>query len=183
MADYRRCYVPGGTYFFTLVTQDRRPILTTKLGRAALRHAIQDQKTKRPFDIVAFVLLPNHLHTIWSLPSGDCDYSIRWAQIKEAFTREFLECGGSEAPRASSHEKRRERSVWQRRFWEHVCRDEDDLKRLVDYIHWNPCKHGLVGQVKAYPWSSFHRFVKLGEYDENWGRVDPCPNWSAPGWE
>jgi putative transposase len=183
MPDYRRYYVPGGTYFFTLVTQDRRPILTAELGRAALRHAIENQKSKRPFEIVAFVLLPDHLHTVWTLPAGDSDYSLRWGQIKESFTRRYLECGGTEARRSMSRTVHRERAIWQRRFWEHTCRDEDDLKRLVDYIHWNPCKHGLASHVKEYPWSSFHRFVRLGEYDEDWGSVDPCPGWSAPEWE
>jgi len=81
---------------------------------------------------------------------------------------------------SESREKRGERAVWQRRFWEHTCNDEDDLKRCVDYIHWNPVKHGLVSRVREYPWSSFRRFVGMGEYSIDWGGVNPCPNWSQP---
>src|SRR5262245_6926147 len=148
MPNYRRNYVPGGTYFFTVVTHERRPFLTTELAKTCLRTAFEKEKEKRPFEIVAIVLLPDHLHTIWTLPTGDDNYSRRWASIKESFTREFLKNGGAEGTRSVSRRKHRERSVWQRRFWEHTCEDEDDLKRFLDYLHWNPCKHGLVNRVK-----------------------------------
>jgi putative transposase len=180
---YRRNYVPGGTYFFTLVTQDRQPILTSERARQCLRSAIRDVRQKRPFILFAIVVLPDHLHTVWTLPAGDSDYSLRWAQIKEGFTRGFLKSGGAEATRSASREAHRERGVWQRRFWEHTCRDEDDLKRCVDYLHWNPVKHGFVSRVEDYAWSSFRRFVRLGEYDLDWGRSNPCPGFDTPEWE
>jgi|SRR5262245_14085135 len=183
MSCYRRNYVAGGTYFFTLVTQDRQPILTEPTARRALRKAFRDVRRKRPFTLVAIVVLPDHPHAILTLPSGDSDYSLRWAQIKEEFTRSYLKAGGTEATRSAPRAAHRERGVWQRRFWEHTCRDEDDLKRCVDYIHWNPIKHGLVSRVRDFPWSSFRRFVRLGEYELDWGRVDPCPGFDTPEWE
>jgi len=183
MPNYRRNYVPGGTYFFTVVTHWRRPILTSPLGRKCLRDAIKTVRNERPFDLTAIVLLPDHLHAVWVLPRGDADYSTRWSHLKSEFTRSYLAAGGTEAERSESHEKQGERGIWQRRFWEHTCEDEADLKRLVDYVHWNPRKHNLVQRVKDYRWSSFHRLVRLGEYDEDWGGTDPCPDWDDPEWE
>jgi putative transposase len=183
MPNYRRNYISGGTFFFTVVTHHRRPILTTESGRECLRRATKEIQTARPFSIIAIVLLPDHLHAVWTLPQGDDDYSTRWAQIKEGFTRRFVAKGGEDGVASPSRSRHRERAIWQRRFWEHTCRDEEDLKRFVDYLHWNPRKHGLVKQVKHYPWSSFHRCVRLGEYDEDWGGTDPCPNWNEPEWE
>jgi putative transposase len=183
MSEYRRNYVPGGTYFFTVVSHQRAPILTTDLGRKCLRQALTQEQAKRPFEVVAIVLLPDHLHTVWKLPAGDADYSLRWSKIKEQFTRFFLELGGQEGAQTTSRVRHRERSVWQRRFWEHTCRDDDDLKRCIDYIHWNPIKHGLAVRVKEYPWSSFRKWVELGEYDLDWGAENPCPAYDAPEWE
>jgi putative transposase len=120
MPDYRRCYVPGGTYFFTLTTEDRRPILTTDTARPLLRKAFEEVQAEHAFEVTAIVLLPDHLHAIWTMPEGDADYSGRWALIKSNFTRAFLPHGGHEARRSRSRAKHRERSVWQRRFWEHV---------------------------------------------------------------
>jgi putative transposase len=181
--NYRRNYVPGGTYFFTVVTHERRPILTSDVGRKSLRTAFLKEQKTRPFEVVGVVLLPDHLHTVWTLPSGESDYSLRWARIKELFTRYFLKEGGKEGGATASRRRRRERAVWQRRFWEHTCRDEADLKRCLDYLHWNPVKHGLVARVQEYPWSSFHRFVELGEYELAWGAVNPCPGYEEPEWE
>ena len=168
MSLYRRSY-EGRTYFFTVVTDRRRPILTTDLGRAALRGAIHTVKEEMPFEIVAFVLLPDHLHTVWELPRGDLDYSTRWRKLKAKFTKSWRKEGGSLNSRSTSRVLRGEQGVWQRRFFEHTCRDENDLKRCVDYIHVNPLKHHLVETVCEWPWSSFHRFVKAGEYESNWG--------------
>jgi putative transposase len=183
MSNYRRNYVAGGTYFFTVVTQLRLPILGTDLGRACLREAFLKEQERRPFDLFAIVLLPDHLHTIWTLPPGDDNYSVRWSSIKEKFTKEYRRNGGSEGVVSHSRRKRRERGIWQRRFWEHTCRNDDDLKRYLDYLHWNPCKHGLVQNVRDYQWSTFDRFVRLGEYAEAWGSDDPCPDWNEPEWE
>jgi putative transposase len=106
----------------------------------------------------------------------------RWRRIKEEFTERWLERGGMELLQSLSRAKRSMRGVWQKRYWEHTIRDEEDLDRCVDYIHWNPCKHRLVTHVRDWPWSSFHRFVADGWYHADWGRIDPVPNWDAPEW-
>jgi len=182
MAYYRRNYVSGGTYFFTVVTFERRPIFNDALARELLRNAMETIRAKREFEIVAMVLLPDHLHAVWSLPRGDRDYSTRWQLIKESFTRSYLTHGLPEARRNASRVRRRERAVWQRRFWEHTCREEIDVRRCVDYVHWNPRKHGYVQSVRDWPWSTFHRFVRLGEYSEDWGADDPVPRFNDPEW-
>jgi putative transposase len=133
-------------------------------------------RKKRPFEVVAIVLMPDHLHMIWTLPPGDSNYSLRWSKIKTSFSLSYLASGGTEGMRNASRIRSGERAIWQRRFWEHTIRDEDDLSRCVEYIHWNPVKHGLAERVQDYPWSSFHRYARLGEYDEAWGRTNPCPN-------
>ncbi len=182
MSNYRRNYVAGGTYFFTCVTHRRRPILTTDLGRACLRSAIDVVRRTHPFEIVAVVLLPDHWHTIWTLPPGDDRYPLRWMRIKEEFTKSWLERGGSEIRQSTSRGKHRQRGIWHKRYWEHTVEDENDLQRCVDYIHWNPRKHNLVQRVADYSWSSFHRFVTAGEYEPDWGRDDPAPGWDDPEW-
>ncbi len=182
MADYRRNFVPGGTYFFTVVAAGRRPILTTELGRACLHEAVDAVLTMFPFKLVATVLLPDHLHAVWTLPAGDDRYPLRWQRIKELFTRRYVSQGGQELPRSKSRRHKKERGVWQRRYWEHTVRDEDELKKCVDYVHWNPRKHRLVQRVRDWPWSTFHRFVAQGEYDVDWGGTDPCPGFDTPEW-
>jgi putative transposase len=162
----------GQVFFFTVVTHDRRKILTTDLATATLRAAIRAVRTDHPFRITAIVLLPDHIHAVWELPPGDTDYSARWRLIKAAFTRHWLEAGGEEGAVGASRKRREERAVWQRRFYEHTCRDDEDLKRCVDYIHVNPLKHRLVDRVAEWPWSSFHHYVRLGEYPNDWGRSD-----------
>jgi REP-associated tyrosine transposase len=142
--DYRRAYVPGGMYFFTLVTERRAPILTDPNAREFLRQAFVRCRSGWPFRIEAIVLLPDHLHAIWSLPRGDANYSLRWAWIKKEFTKSWIGAGGSEEAISASRRRNRRRGVWQRRFWEHCLEDEDDLERHCDYIHYNPVKHGLV---------------------------------------
>jgi putative transposase len=169
MPDYRRWYVPGGTYFFTVVTNCRRRFLTDTLARRCLREAMEEEFAVRPVRMVAIVLLPDHLHTVWTLPAGDAEYSLRWQRIKERFTRSFLANGGVEIPVSESRTRHRERGVWQRRFWEHVVRDERDLKNCVDYIHWNPVKHGLANSPGAYEYSSFSQWVASGDYPADWG--------------
>lgn len=161
----------GYTYFFTVVTHHRRPILTTDIGRLALRNAIREVRRIRPFDLIAIVLLPDHLHTIWTLPHDDSDYSTRWRHIKSLFTSAWLAQEGTDIAVTRSRMSRGERGIWQRRFYEHTCRDETDLKRCLDYLHVNPLRHGLVHRVQDWPWSSFHRFVQLREYPINWGNA------------
>ena len=159
----------GRVYFFTVVTHERRPILTSELGRRMLREAISEVRRYRPFTIIAVVLLPDHLHTIWELPRGDAHYSTRWRRIKGIFTREWLARGGHGGRINLSRLNRNEQGVWQRRFFEHMCRDEADLKRCLDDVRVNPVKHRLVERVVDWPWSSFHRYVRWGEYAPEWG--------------
>lgn len=182
MPNYRRYYVPGGTYFFTVVTCGRRPILCTDAGRAGLRAAIESVRADRPFELTAVALLPDHLHAIWTLPAGDADYSGRWGLVKERFTRAHLAGGGAEVGVSRARRRQRERGVWQPRFWEHTVRDEDDFKRCLDYTHWNPVKHGLVSRVRGWPWSSFGRYVALGEYEPDWGSAGTA-DVSGAEWE
>ena len=167
MTDYRRSRIAGGTYFFTVVTQDRRPILTTETVRAALREAIQQARTTLPFQIDAWVLLPDHLHCIWTLPEGDANFSARWAIIKRGVSGRCAEM--LNASQSDSGRKRNERPFWQRRFWDHQVQDDDDLVKHLDYIHWNPVKHGLVKAVKDWPYSSFHKYVTKGMFPNDWG--------------
>jgi putative transposase len=169
MTNWRRAYVPGGTYFFTLITADRVPILTTPLGRPLLREVTVECRRQWPFEIEAAVLMPDHLHTVWRLPDGDTEYPKRWGWLKKEFTKRWLAAGGSERPVSASQQRYRRRGVWQRRFWEHVIRNERDLERHLDYIHYNPVKHGLVSRVIDWPWSSFHRLVREGQYPADWG--------------
>ena len=183
MSNYRRNYVPGGTFFFTLVTHQRRPILTSEFGRTSFREALEHVKSEHPFTIFASVLLPDHYHCVWTLPNGDDDYSTRWGLIKEKFTRKFLEAGGTEGRSTASRRKHRERAIWQRRFWEHTVLDEDDLRRCVDYIHWNPVKHGYVKRPAQWQWSSFHSFVRSGDYPSNWGESEMIIEVPGAEWE
>ncbi len=182
MPNYRRNFVPGGTYFFTCVAYGRSSILTTDLGRRCLRQAIQRVQADHPFTIMAIVLLPDHWHTIWTLPPNDARYSLRWMRIKEEFTKAWLLGGGHELAQSQSRKKHRQRGVWHKRYWEHTVVDEIDLKRCMDYLHWNPRKHGLVARIQDWKWSSFHRFAHAGEYDLNWGGRDPVPGWDEPEW-
>lgn len=168
MRTYRRSRI-GRVFFFTLVTHQRQQILTTKLGRTALRTAILEVRENHPFTLTAIVLLPDHLHMIMELPRGDTNYSTRIRRIKNIFTRYWRSHSRVEGTITKSRHTKGERGMWQRRFWEHTCRDEEDLKRCIDYIHVNPLKHGLVKAVKDWPCSSFHRYVRLGEYTEDWG--------------
>lgn len=171
MADYRRCYVPGGSFFFTVVTERRAAILGNDLSRDLLRAAFRACGQRWPFRVDALVMLRDHLHAIWTLPQDDTDYSKRWGAIKKHFTHSWLALGGPEQPRTASRSRYRRRGIWQRRFWEHTLRDERDYGRHFDYLHYNPVKHGLVKCVKDWPYSTFHRHVKNGIYLENWAGV------------
>ncbi|MCH9022693.1 MAG: transposase [Planctomycetes bacterium] len=178
MTDYRRAKASGQYYFFTVVTYDRRELFYEDDARRCLRHAWRVVREKRPFELTAVCLLPDHLHCVWKLPQGDADFSTRWSSIKGVFTREYLKQGGRDGLRNVSRQRRREAAVWQRRFWEHQIRDEDDLQHHVDYIHFNPVKHGLVTKVADWPWSTYHRYVKMGGYGGEWERhfVDILPD-------
>lgn len=169
MADYRRCYVPGGTYFFTVVTVRRAEILANDRARDCLRNAIRYCRSELPFQIDGLVMLPDHVHAIWTMPADDCDYSKRWGIVKKRFTQIWLESGGPEQTISASRIHRRRRGIWQPRFWEHLIRDERDYQNHFDYLHFNPVKHGMVENVVDWPYSSFHYWVKQGVYTGDWG--------------
>jgi putative transposase len=169
MSDYRRYFVPGGTFFFTLVTERRAPAFADATARAVLGSAMRRCFQRRPVDMVAVVLLPDHLHALWTLPHGDSDYCERWRWIKREFTREWLAMGGQEQARNQARIHERRRGVWQRRYWEHTIRNEADFEAHFDYIHYNPVKHGLVRRPCDWQWSSFHRWVRAGHYHVDWG--------------
>ncbi|GAA4461160.1 REP-associated tyrosine transposase [Novipirellula rosea] len=173
MSRYQRFFVPGGTYFFTVVAYHRRPILTTACGRQFLREAIRTVRTTHPFELFATVLLADHWHLVMELPPEDADYSLRLRKIKSEFTGSWLAAGLPEAVVTPSQRKRGERGIWQPRFWEHTVRDEEDLERCVDYIHWNPRKHQCVNRISDYQWSTFHRLVAEGQYEIGWGGTLP----------
>ncbi|MES9941838.1 MAG: transposase [Candidatus Thiodiazotropha sp. 6PLUC2] len=168
MSNYKRYPVAGGIYFFTVVTFNRRPLFADPLARQCLRNAILETGQKMPFTTLGFCLLPDHLHCIWSLPEGDSDFSLRWNRVKGKFSKRYLAAGGIDGGACLSRRKRGEVAIWQRRFWEHSIRDESDLTRHLDYLHYNPVKHGLVGGVGDWPWSTFHRFVSDGTYPVDW---------------
>jgi putative transposase len=163
VTDYRRSFIPGGSFFFTVNLADRRLTLLTK-HVDELRAAFRAVRRRHPFTIDAAVVLPDHLHAVWTLPEGDADFATRWRQIKSTFSRAlpaFEQISRSRAARG-------ERGIWQRRYWEHTIRDENDFMRHVDYVHINPVKHRHVRRVIDWPHSSFHRLVRLGVYPEDW---------------
>lgn len=167
MATFRRALVPGGSYFFTAVTHRRLPLLTIPEVRAALRAAIRSTQLRYPFEQDAIVLLPDHLHAIWTLPTDDCDYSRRWSLIKRQTSQAVR--AASPALLSSPAGSRQESGLWQRRFWEHLIRDEADYEAHMHYLHFNPVKHGLAAAALDWPHSSFHRWVKAGVYAADWG--------------
>ena len=150
MVHYRRHHLPGGTWFFTVNLRNRRSYLLTS-HITALKRAISDAQRTQPFTIDARVVLPEHMHCIWTLPENDDDYSGRWREIKKNFTRAI-----------------EMRYVWQPRFWEHTIRNEEDYRRHMDYVYINPVKHGYVNRVADWPFSTFHRDVRSGLYPEDW---------------
>jgi putative transposase len=164
MTAYLRSREPGATWFFTVGLAERKGNGLLVENIDLLRSAFRVVKEKHPVHMDAVVVLPDHLHCVWSLPKGDADYSTRWGLIKAKFSRS-LERGEC---RSASRIKRGERGIWHRRFWEHLIRNEKDYARHIDYIHWNPVKHGYVRCVTEWPYSSFHRYVARGVYDLNW---------------
>ncbi|MGH8720350.1 MAG: REP-associated tyrosine transposase [Burkholderiales bacterium] len=163
MTAYRRYRLKGGCYFFTVALAERGGSLLTE-NIARLRAAFRDVRQAHPFTMEAVVILPDHLHCIWTLPEGDDDFSTRWRQVKAVFSRQIP----STERRSQSRLKKGERGIWQRRFWEHAIRDDVDYQRPIDYIHYNPVKQGYVKAVPDWPFSSFHRFLKMGIYPNDW---------------
>jgi REP-associated tyrosine transposase len=165
MPNYRRVWCPGGTYFFTVTLLERHhnDLLVRHID--ALRHAVACVRARHPFTIHGWVVLPDHLHCVIELPSGDANYAMRWALIKQRFSKAIP----ATEPRNEARQRRAERGIWQRRYWEHLIRDERDYAAHMDYVHFNPVKHGLVSRVQDWPHSTFRRLVRMGVYPLEWG--------------
>ena len=163
MPNYRRAHVPGATYFFTVNLQDRRSDLLIR-EIDLLRETVRATRARHPFHIDAWVVLPDHMHCMWTLPPGDAGFALRWKVIKFAFAKRLPVT----ETRTDNQQRRGERGIWQRRYWEHLIRDERDYQQHFDYIHINPLKHGYVEQLADWPYSSFHRAVAMGVYPAGW---------------
>ncbi|MFD2184556.1 transposase [Rhodoplanes azumiensis] len=155
--------IDGGIFFFTVVLADRSSTLLVD-HIARLRRIHESVRKRLPFEVVAVCVLPDHIHVIWALPVHDSNYSLRWSLIKSGFSRGLV----VDTVRSPSKARKRERGVWQRRYWEHTIRDDADLARHVDYIHFNPVRHGHVSRVVDWPYSSFHRYVRDGILASDW---------------
>ena len=164
MPDYRRYRRPGGTFFFTVNLLERSPNDLLVRHIDVLRHAVKETRQRQPFHIDAWVVLPDHLHCVWTLPADDTDNSVRWRSIKQIFSKAM--------PKTERRSKVRlahgERGIWQRRFWERMILDDADFAAHIDYCHINPVKHGLVRQTADWPYSTFHRYVKWGIIPMDW---------------
>jgi len=176
---YRRAKVSGGTFFLTLVTEHRRPLLREAPAVALLLHAVEKVGARHPFELDAYVVLPDHLHAIWTLPEGDFNFSTRWRLIKEAFTRAYIKAYGTPF-QSESRRAKGEQGIWQRRFWEHAIPDENDFAKHLDYIHINPVHHGLAAAARDWPHSSFLAWVEKWAYEPLWGSdvLPGLPDWA-----
>ena len=177
MPDYRRYRIGGGTYFFTVNLLDRRSDRLV-VSIEALRRAIREARKRSPFHIDAWVVLPDHMHALWTLPAGDCDFPGRWRAIKTAFSKSLPDT----EERSAAMTSRGERGIWQRRYWEHAIRDDRDYERHIDYIHFNPVKHVFVSSRGDWPHSTFRRCVSRGLYPPDWsgGAAEPSETGESP---
>ncbi|MDX1811665.1 MAG: transposase [Gammaproteobacteria bacterium] len=164
MPEYRRVWIPGGTYFFTVNLHERKNnnLLIQQID--LLREVIQRVKSKHPFTIHGWVVLPEHFHCILSLPENDSDFATRLRLIKSGFSKLVP----NNEQLSESRLKRGERGIWQRRYWDRMIRDQADFNAHMDYIHINPVKHGLVNRVQDWPYSTFHKLVEQGVYELDW---------------
>jgi putative transposase len=169
MSQYRRFYVPGSTVFLTVVTYQRIPLFENLENVQYLRRSLKTVQASMPFEFVAGIVMPEHLHFLWTMPEGDGNYSKRIGRMKVLFTQALR--GEDYIPEAisRSRQKHRESDVWQRRFWEHTIRDERDFQNHCNYLHANPVKHGLTQCPHEWEFSSFHRWVQQGKYPADWG--------------
>jgi putative transposase len=171
MPNYKRAYINGGTFFFTVVTYNRIPVFKNEPEIDLLKSCLTEVIQIHPFKIEAIVILPDHIHTLWKLPDDDNDFSTRWRIVKKKFS---LKYPGLITPLITdSMLKKQEKGIWQRRFWEHLIRDEDDFNLHCDYIHYNPVKHGLVSSPEMWKYSSYNEFVEKGFSPKNWGVLKP----------
>ena len=163
MSDYRRAFSPGGCFFFTVVTYKRQKLFLNENNIIMLRKALRHVKNNHPFEIDATAILPDHIHTIWHLPKDDSNYSLRWRLIKHYVSTHI--------DTTTNH--RKEKNIWQRRFWEHKIRNENDWRNNIDYIHYNPVKHGYVDHASNWKYSSYTNSLTKGWYDNSWGNSEP----------
>lgn len=166
---YRRNFQPGATFFFTLVTYHRWHLFKNDQAVELFKNVVHEVKAQHPFDIVAWVILPDHLHMIWELPEDDSAYSKRWSKIKSLFTRRWLARKGTELPVSAGKQNEQRRGIWQPKFFEHTIRNEADLRIHIEYIHFNPVKHSLVLKASDWNHSSFTSYVDRGYYLLDWG--------------
>jgi putative transposase len=183
MPEYRRLYVPGGTVFLTVVTYRRLPLFSDLANVNRLREAMRTVLAEAPFSFEAAVVLPDHFHVLWTLPPGDTRYSKRIGRIKVEFTQALRGRNALPSDRSLSRAKHRESDVWQRRFIEHTIRDDDDFERHLNYIHYNPVKHGYVACAHAWPYSSFSKWVGRSVYAANWACSCNGKIWQPPDWQ
>lgn len=181
MTDYRRAWHPGGTYLFTvnLLQRHGTDLLTREI--TLLRAVVAGVRSRHPFHIHGWVVLPDQLHCVIELPPGDADFAVRWRLIKMGFSKGLPKT----ERRSATRQRRGERGIWQRRYWEHLIRDDADFQAHMDYVHINPLKHGLVTRVSDWPYSTFHRLVERGVYPADWaGSVEPSGlaynDWGRP---
>jgi putative transposase len=168
MPEYRRYYLPGGTFFFTIVTYQRASLFSNEDNLDHLRKAIRQVMRETPFDMPAAVVLPDHIHLLATLPPGDADYSKRIGRIKALFTRYLSNHEKASSVTSASRRAHRESAVWQRRFWEHTIEDDEDFEQHLNYIHHNPVKHGLASCPHQWVHSSFRKWVEAGLYPVDW---------------
>jgi REP-associated tyrosine transposase len=171
----RRYYLPGGVYFFTVVLYKRQDFLCLDWSRLLLRESIRKTRSCYGFEILAWVLLPDHLHCIWKLPEGDRDFSVRWRFIKTNYSKKAKVYVANPQPNSPSRSAKSELPIWQRRFWEHAIRDEEDLVKHFEYIHYNPVKHNLVKHPRDWPWSTYHGYLAKGFYSGS----EQCPDFES----
>ena len=178
---YRRNLALGGTFFFTVVTWRRQPFFADEANICLLRNAIEAVKKKHPFCIDAMVVLPDHVHCIWSLPSGDGNYPLRWRLIKTGFTKHYNSHSGTHLQSLGNTGDAGvvTHKLWQPRYWEHTIANDNDLARYIDYIHYNPVKHGYAATVREWKLSSFHRYVAAGVYPANWTADPSSFEWAS----
>lgn len=174
MVLYRRSRIAGGTFFFTVTLRDRRSSLLEEQAQL-LAHVMRAVRARHPWRTHGLVILPDHLHAVWELPEGDADFSGRWRAIKSGFVRALAQEGHPVARNSKG-----ECDLWQRRFWEHTICDALDLQHHIDYLHFNPVKHGHVAEVKDWRWSTFHRYVQQGIVTADWAGTMGDPDSVAP---
>jgi putative transposase len=176
---YRRVFIPGASYFFTLVTHQRSPIFSDANAIDLFRHSVRKVQAAHPFMLDAEVILPDHVHLLCSLHESDWDYPMRLRLIKADFTRSVLRQKRANERQSDSRGRRGEQMIWQRRYWEHTIRDQNDFQAHLDYIHINPVKHGFVAAARDWPHSTFHAWVERGAYDVTWGsdEMPVLPEW------